>query len=50
MELDSLLCGALNGKEIRKVGMCVYVELIHFALQQKRTQHYKAARIQLFKK
>ena len=27
-----MLCGDLNGKEIQKEGMLVYVELIHFAL------------------
>ena len=31
----SVLYGDLNGKEIQKKGTCVYVWLIHFAVQQK---------------
>ena len=31
-ELNSLLCGDLNGKEIQKRGDIVYVWLIHFAI------------------
>ena len=34
-ELSSVLCGDLNGKEIQKKGTCVYVWLIHFAVEQK---------------
>ena len=32
-----MLCGDLNRKKIQKEGIYVYVELIHFAVQQKAT-------------
>ena len=36
-------CGDLHGKEVQKRGdIFVYVELIHFAIQQTVTQHCKA--------
>ena len=38
-----MLCGDLNGKEIPKRVVYVYISLIHFAVQLKLTQHYKAA-------
>ena len=41
-ELYSVLCGDLNGKQIQKGGMYVHIWLIHFAVQQKLTQHCKA--------
>ena len=41
-----MLCGDLNGKEIQEEGIYVYVQLIHFAVQQKLTQRCKAARLQ----
>ena len=41
-KLHSVLCGDLNGKEIQKEGIYVYIQLIHFAVQQKPTQHFKA--------
>ena len=41
-KLHSVLCGDLNGKEIQKEGIYVYIQLIHFAVQQKLTQHCKA--------
>ena len=38
----SVLCGDLNGKEIQKRGnICIHI-VIHFAVQQKQTQHSKA--------
>ena len=39
-ELCSMLCGD-------KEGIYVYVWLIHFAVQQKLTQHCKATKLQL---
>ena len=36
-ELYSMLCGDLNGKEIKKRGVYVNIQLIHFAVQQKLT-------------
>ena len=33
----SVLCGDLNGKEIKKRGVYVNIQLIHFAVQQKLT-------------
>ena len=41
-----MLWGDLNEKEIHKRGMYVYVELIHFAVQQKLAQHCKATLLQ----
>ena len=38
------------GRKSRKAGMYVYIELIHLAVQQKLTQHCKAARLQFLKK
>ena len=37
-----MLCYDLNGMEIQKRYIYVYVYLIHFSVQQKLTQHYKA--------
>ena len=34
--------GDLNGKEIQKDGIYVYIWLMHFAVQKKITQHCKA--------
>ena len=42
-----MLCGGLNGKE---EGIYVHVWLIHFAVQQKLTQHCKATILQQKKK
>ena len=39
---QGMLYGDLNGKEIQKEGMSVYIQLIHFAVQKKLTQHCKA--------
>ena len=39
---SSVFCGDLNVKEIQKEGIYVYVQLIHFAVQQKLAQHCKA--------
>ena len=36
------------GRESTKEGICVYVCLIHFAVQQKWTQHYKATLLHQF--
>ena len=41
-----VLCGDLRGEEIQQDGVRVYVELVHFAVQQKLTQRYKATPIQ----
>ena len=38
----SVLCGDLNRKEMQKERAYVYVQLIHFAIQQKQKQHCKA--------
>ena len=40
----TLLCGDLNGKKLKKKkeGIYVYAQLIHFVVQQKVTQQYKA--------
>ena len=46
-----MLCGDLKGKEIQGIGdIYIYVWLIHFAVQQKLTQHCKATILQLKKK
>ena len=39
---DSVPCGDQKGRKFRKEGTCVYVWLMHFAVQQKLTQHCKA--------
>ena len=36
-----MFCGDLNGKEFKKEGMYVNIELIHFAVEKKLTQHCK---------
>ena len=41
-ELCPVPCGGLNGKELHKKAFYVHGELIHFAMQKKLTQHYKA--------
>ena len=46
MKLYLVLCGDLFRKEIQKKGIHVYVWLIHFAVQQKLTQHCKATILQ----
>ena len=44
-------CGDPNGMEIqKKEGIYVYIQLTHFVVQQKLTQHYKATIGQLQKK
>jgi len=35
-------CGDLMGRKPKREGIHVYVWLIHFAMQQKLTQHFKA--------
>ena len=35
-------CGDLNGKDIQKRGDILFIQLIHFAVQQKLIQHCKA--------
>ena len=43
----SVLCGDLNAKEIQKKDrIYVYVQLIHFAVQQKIPQYCKATILQ----
>ena len=39
---DSVPCGDQKGRKFRKEGTRVYVWLMHFAVQQKLTQHCKA--------
>ena len=36
-----MLCGDLNEKEIQKEGTYVNTQQVHFAMQQKLTQHCK---------
>ena len=48
-ELYSVLCGDLNGKGIQKRGDISILQLIHFGVQQKLTQHCKATILQLKK-
>ena len=51
-ELSSMLCDDLDGHDGREVqeggdnGICVYVWLIHFTVQQKLTQHCRAIILQ----
>ena len=46
-ELYSMLCGDLNGKEIQNTGeIYVYIQLIHFSVQQKLKQCCKATILQ----
>ena len=40
-EIYSMLCGDLNEKEIQKEGTYVNTQQVHFAMQQKLTQHCK---------
>ena len=44
-----MLCGDINGKEIQKRELYVYVCLIHFAVLQTLTQQWKATILQLKK-
>ena len=54
--LSSVLCGDLDewdgevGGKIKRKGIYVYILLIHFAVQQKPTQHCKATILQKKKK
>ena len=34
------------GGRLEKVGLCVYIQLIHAVVQPKRTQHWKAVILQ----
>ena len=45
-EAHSGLCGDLNGTEIQKEGIYVYVQLIHFAAEQKLTRHCESTTLQ----
>ena len=38
-DLYSMLCGD-------EEGICIYIQLIHFAVQQKLKQNFKAAKLQ----
>ena len=42
--------GRWDGREVQEGGDYVYIQLIHFALQQKLTQHCEAAILKLKKK
>ena len=46
--LYSMLCGDLNtkGRKTPKKGICVYLELIHFVVQQKLTESCTATILQ----
>ena len=49
-KLYSVLCGDLNGKEIQKEGLYVYIWLVRSAVQQELTQqtlqrHYNPIKI-----
>ena len=53
-ELSSMLCGDVGGcdgdgvgERSKWEGLCVYIQLIHFIVQQKLTQHCKAIILQL---
>ena len=46
MELYLILCGDLIGKEIQKEDIC---SMVHLAVQQKLTQHWKASIIKINK-
>ena len=48
--LETLLSalGDLNEKDLQKEGVYVYAWLIHFAVQQKLTQHCKAIILHLY--
>ena len=45
-ELHSVLCGDLNGKKIKRERMYVNIQLIRFAVQQKRTEECEATILQ----
>ena len=51
-EVYSILCNDLHGKRIlkKKKRIHIYVELIHFAVHLKLTQHCKSTILQLKKK
>ena len=42
----SVICGDLNGKEIQKLYIYIYISDVHFDVQQKVTQHCKATSLQ----
>ena len=42
-----MLCDELGGGDGKREGICVYLWLIHVAVQQKLTQCYKATILQL---
>ena len=46
MAFYSILCADLNGNRIQKEGIYVYIQLIHFVVQQKLTRHGKATLLQ----
>lgn len=48
-EIYPTLCDDLNGKKIKKEGIYVHKQLIHYAVQQKLTQHCKATTLQFLK-
>ena len=41
-----MLDGDLNGKAPKEEGIHLYMRLIHFDVQQRLTQHWKAAILQ----
>ena len=51
-----VLCDDLDGRSgrvgrrLKREGICVYIQLIHVAVEQKLTQHCKAITLQLKKK
>ena len=48
-DLEWWMVGGVGGR-LQREGIYVYIELIHFVVQQKLTQHCKAITLQLKKK
>ena len=44
---DALWWPIRVGKRLKREGICAYLQLIHIAVEQKPTQHYKAIILQL---
>ena len=50
MDLYSVLCGDLNGKEIQKKGGCMYIYSCGLCCTVETTQHCKATILHFFLK
>ena len=48
-DLEGWMVGGVGGR-LQREGIYVYIELIHFVVQQKLTQHCKAIILQFKKK